>query len=412
VTDSRNNRIIEVTPAGAVVWEYATGLDTPYDADRLDNGNTLIADSGHGQVIEVDAAGHTVWQYPPKARGTIAGTVRDSTGDPIAGAQVRIYGAEDYSATTDAGGAYALYNVPIAAPRYILVGSADGHRTVQRGDIDVAEGLTTTVNFTLPIGSPVSETLEVRVGYLMRREPGPLLTPPHGAVISPTLYPTYVLPYLEPGRYIESDDPTIVAVAQSILEGVPPDLHTDATFVAHAVYIWMVQNIEYDLISNYPDDVTSGNWQTTFGGWGHSFADWAYTAREVLEERRGICIEHERLTTALLRALGIPARWPTRSPSGGCNSPTAPASGPTWTLPPGAVPTRKAATCGPTSRPPRSTKSASGAPTPTRRFTWTGGPKSRPCGGSTMVLRTAIQPHPPGWPRRRLTWRPSPLPVS
>jgi len=308
VTDSRNNRIIEVTPAGAVVWEYATGLDTPYDADRLDNGNTLIADSGHGQVIEVDAAGHTVWQYPPKARGTIAGTVRDSTGDPIAGAQVRIYGAEDYSATTDAGGAYALYNVPIAAPRYILVGSADGHRTVQRGDIDVAEGLTTTVNFTLPIGSPVSETLEVRVGYLMRREPGPLLTPPHGAVISPTLYPTYVLPYLEPGRYIESDDPAIVAVAQSILEGVPPDLHTDATFVAHAVYIWMVQNIEYDLISNYPDDVTSGNWQTTFGGWGHSFADWAYTAREVLEERRGICIEHERLTTALLRALGIPAR--------------------------------------------------------------------------------------------------------
>jgi hypothetical protein len=89
---------------------------------------------------------------------------------------------------------------------------------------------------------------------------------------------------------------------------VPPGQRGDGTIVAHAVYVWMVQNVEYDLISIYPGDVTGGNWQTTFGGWGRSFADWAYTAPEVLRERRAICIEHARLAAALLRALNIPAR--------------------------------------------------------------------------------------------------------
>jgi len=282
------------------------------------------------QIQALDAAGNVRWMglaevinlweteygsepnilpfLTPVAQGTIAGIVRDAGGGPIAGAQVRIYGAETYSDTTDAAGDYALYNVPVAAPRYILVASAGGYQTGQQGDVDAADGLTTTVNFTLTAGSSTSDTLEVRLGYLIHRELGPLLTPLPGALISPTLYPTEVLPYLEPGQYIESDDPDIAALAQSILDAVPPHLRTDSTYIAHQVYVWMVQNIEYDLVSNYPGDVTGGNWQTTYGGWGHSFADWAYTAREVLEEGRSICIENERLTTALLRALDIPAR--------------------------------------------------------------------------------------------------------
>ena len=279
------------------------------------------------QIQALDAAGNIRWLglaevidsweteygsepniFPYLTSGTIVGEVRDAGGAPLAGAQVHVYGADVYSDATDAAGAYTLHNVPVAAPRYILVASADGYQTAQQGDVDVSDGLTTTVNFTLTAGSPTSDTLEVRLGYLLHREPGPLLEPPHGALISPTLYPAEVLPYLEPGQYIESDDPDIVALAQSILDGVPLHLRTDSTAVAHQVYAWMVQNIEYDLVSNYPGDVTGGNWQTTNGGWGHSFADWAYTAREVLEEGRSICIENERLTTALLRALDIPAR--------------------------------------------------------------------------------------------------------
>jgi hypothetical protein len=179
----------------------------------------------------------------------------------------------------------------------------------QAGSIDVTEGMTTTVDFTLETGVQVTETLQAMIGYIVYRDPsGELLIPPPTAVLSPTLYPAEVLPYLQPGQYIESDDPAIMAVAQSILDGLTPEQRTEQTTVAHAVYVWMVQNIAYDLTQNYPNDVTCGNWQTTYGAWGHSFADWLYTAKELLEEGRGICIEHARLATALLRAVGIPAR--------------------------------------------------------------------------------------------------------
>ncbi|MEZ4812692.1 MAG: transglutaminase domain-containing protein [Caldisericia bacterium] len=77
---------------------------------------------------------------------------------------------------------------------------------------------------------------------------------------------------------------------------------------ARAVYDWVVSNIEYDLVSIYHDDITCGNYQTTYGGFGIDFDDWCYTPEEVIENGRAICIEFERLTTALLRYLEVPAR--------------------------------------------------------------------------------------------------------
>jgi hypothetical protein len=307
ITDSRHDRIIEVTPTGQVVWEY-DDLELPYDADRLSNGNTLISGSPGGGVIEVDFSGAIVWQYPPAPTGTIAGTVQGMGGQPISGATVTVFGTT-LSDTTNAGGQYAITDVPVAAPRYIVTASRSGNLDAQAGDVDVTQGMTTTVDFTLEAGTQVTETLHAMIGYIVYRDPsGELLIPPPTAVLSPTLYPAEVLPYLQPGQYIESDDPAIVAVAQSILAGLTPEQRTEQTIVAHAVYVWMVQNIAYDLTQNYPGDVTCGNWQTTNGAWGHSFADWLYTAKELLEEERGICIEHARLATALLRAVGIPAR--------------------------------------------------------------------------------------------------------
>ncbi len=54
--------------SGATIdpW-WNVDLELPYDADRLPNGNTLIADSMHDRVIEVDPAGEIVWRYPPLA---------------------------------------------------------------------------------------------------------------------------------------------------------------------------------------------------------------------------------------------------------------------------------------------------------------------------------------------------------
>jgi CRISPR-associated endonuclease Cas3-HD len=54
--------------SGATIdpW-WNVDLELPYDADRLPNGKTLIADSMHDRVIEVDPAGEIVWRYPPLA---------------------------------------------------------------------------------------------------------------------------------------------------------------------------------------------------------------------------------------------------------------------------------------------------------------------------------------------------------
>ncbi len=61
INDSDNNRILEVTPAGATAWEY-TVPDVSYDSDRLASGNTLIASGS--SILEVDPAGLIVWSFP------------------------------------------------------------------------------------------------------------------------------------------------------------------------------------------------------------------------------------------------------------------------------------------------------------------------------------------------------------
>ena len=61
ITDSRNGRIIEVTPSGEVVWSYG-GLKVPYDADLLPDGTILISDSGRARVIIVDKGGNLLWE--------------------------------------------------------------------------------------------------------------------------------------------------------------------------------------------------------------------------------------------------------------------------------------------------------------------------------------------------------------
>jgi hypothetical protein len=73
ITDQGNNRIVEVTPAKTVAWQYPSAaaagdagspLSGPNSAERLANGNTLIADEGNNRVVEIDGAGNLVWQYP------------------------------------------------------------------------------------------------------------------------------------------------------------------------------------------------------------------------------------------------------------------------------------------------------------------------------------------------------------
>ncbi len=52
---------IELTPAGKEVWRSPDIVAN--DAQRLTNGNTLIAAANAGRVFEVDANGKTVWEF-------------------------------------------------------------------------------------------------------------------------------------------------------------------------------------------------------------------------------------------------------------------------------------------------------------------------------------------------------------
>ena len=58
-------RVVEVDADQHVIWTYgaAEGLEQPVAAQRLRNGNTMIADGKSGKIIEVDSSGKIVWEY-------------------------------------------------------------------------------------------------------------------------------------------------------------------------------------------------------------------------------------------------------------------------------------------------------------------------------------------------------------
>jgi len=65
ITDSKNHRIIEVSPAGKVLWRFQTEhVDKFYITHATKEGTFLIAcTDGHHQVIEVDRTGNIVWHF-------------------------------------------------------------------------------------------------------------------------------------------------------------------------------------------------------------------------------------------------------------------------------------------------------------------------------------------------------------
>ena len=71
-----SSRVIEFEPlSGAIHWEYPGPSDPPLSsptagtAQRLDNGNTLITESEAGRAIEVTPEGAIVWEFVSPHRG-------------------------------------------------------------------------------------------------------------------------------------------------------------------------------------------------------------------------------------------------------------------------------------------------------------------------------------------------------
>ena len=55
-------KVVEYDSTGKAVWSYE--IDSPWSAERLANGNTLIA-SNSRKVVEVDPQGKTAWELTP-----------------------------------------------------------------------------------------------------------------------------------------------------------------------------------------------------------------------------------------------------------------------------------------------------------------------------------------------------------
>jgi len=81
IADQGGNVVIEVTPAGTVVWQYPeivniAALDFPSFASRLPDGHTLITDSNNDRILEIDQAkpGNIVWSYLTASRTPLGNT--------------------------------------------------------------------------------------------------------------------------------------------------------------------------------------------------------------------------------------------------------------------------------------------------------------------------------------------------
>jgi hypothetical protein len=76
------SRVLEFDPETmAIVWQYAGSPERPLESairssqQRLANGNTLITESSGGRILEVTAAGDVVWQFVNPVRGGAEGSL-------------------------------------------------------------------------------------------------------------------------------------------------------------------------------------------------------------------------------------------------------------------------------------------------------------------------------------------------
>jgi len=110
-----------------------------------------------------------------------------------------------------------------------------------------------------------------------------------GEVKSKVLFPIGSFPkeydkYVLPTETIDSDEQKVIELARSFAEG-----EDDLYVLVNKIAYWVNKNIEYDLTSASVKASLSASW--------------------VLKNREGVCDEITNLFVALVRALGIPARF-------------------------------------------------------------------------------------------------------
>ncbi|MFC7142052.1 aryl-sulfate sulfotransferase [Halosimplex aquaticum] len=128
VADSLNDRVVEYEREGDSwnrTWvARGGGLDEPRDADRLPNGNTLIADRRAHRIVEVTPEGDVVWEmyspyqpYDAERVGTGDESSRPTMADAAATGSVQVTGSADF----DAADVEACYDFLTSVERTQLI---------------------------------------------------------------------------------------------------------------------------------------------------------------------------------------------------------------------------------------------------------------------------------------------------
>ncbi len=205
-------------------------------------------------------------------------------------------------ATSDTSGIQATVPVPLDWPEQTVeVVSIDKPDSVSVARIKADRNESSHLYFKvgqLPAGQQVTVTVRMKIQKLASGVP-----PQTDRFVFDTSPGAALRKYLTPSPFIESRDPAIVALAESI----PVDSRAPAWNQVETIYDWVRDNIEYQ------------------------FDPEIRTCLSALENRRGDCEELSSLFIAICRARGIPAApsgFPiTRIPSFICWMKTASVSG-------------------------------------------------------------------------------------
>lgn len=86
VTDRNNDRCIQVDRRGHVIWAFEKELHHPHNGNPLPNGNILIADSDGNRIVELNKKKEIVWSYgdgKPETLWWPRGAIRLEDGNTI-----------------------------------------------------------------------------------------------------------------------------------------------------------------------------------------------------------------------------------------------------------------------------------------------------------------------------------------
>ncbi len=147
----------------AKTYSATTAADGTYTISNVDAGtyDMTASKAGYGNQVKANqpiqpfqvntinfqltpSGGGGVWGG---GVGTISGTVRNITSQPVAGATVKVLGTS-FKATTDAGGSYSMPNVPSGTYDISSSKPSDGYDDATALNVDIVSG-PITVDFTM-----------------------------------------------------------------------------------------------------------------------------------------------------------------------------------------------------------------------------------------------------------------------